>query len=125
MRPPLVQAWMASITEMGSGALLIAGLLTPLAAAGLIGVMSVAFVVEHRTKGFFIYNPGQGWEYVAVIAAAALALATLGGGKYSLDHALDIELTGKWAGLLIGLVAGFGGAALQLAVSWRPVKKAS
>ena len=125
MRPPLVQAWMASITEMGSGALLIAGLLTPLAAAGLIGVMTVAFVVEHRTKGFFIYNPGQGWEYVAVIAAAALALATLGGGKFSLDHALDIEMTGKWTELLIGLVAGFGGAAVQLAVSWRPVKKTS
>ena len=123
MRPPLVQAWMASITEMGSGALLILGLLTALAAAGVIGVMTVAVVVEHRTKGFFIYNPGQGWEYVAVIAASALALATLGGGKYSLDHAFDIEMTSTWVGLVIGLVAGIGGGALQLALSWRPVPK--
>lgn len=123
MRPPLVQAWMASITEMGSGALLILGLVTPLAAAGLIGVMTVAFVVEHRTKGFFIYNPGQGWEYVAVIAAAGLALGTLGGGRFSLDRAFDIDITRKWGGLLICIIAGFGGAALQLAASWRPVKK--
>ena len=107
------------------GALLILGLVTPLAAAGLIGVMTVAFVVEHRTKGFFIYNPGQGWEYVAIITASALALGIMGGGKYSLDRAFDIEMTGKWAGLLVCLIAGFGGAAIQLAASWRPVKKAA
>ena len=123
MRPPLVQAWMASITELGSGLLLIVGLLTPLAAAGLLGVMAVAFSVEHRTKGFFIYNPGQGWEYVAMIAAAAVAMGAVGGGRASLDHVFDLTLKGTWAGLLVTLVAGIGGAALQLALCWRPAKK--
>ena len=123
MRPPLVQAWMASMTELGSGIMLVAGLLTPLAAAGLLGVMSVAFTIEHRTRGFFIYNPGQGWEYVATIGAIAVAVGTIGGGKVSLDNAFDIAFTSKWAGLLVTLIGGLGGAALLLATCWRPPAK--
>src|SRR5262245_27886023 len=53
MRPPIVHAWMASLVELGGGALLLAGLLTPLAAAGVVGVMTVAFVINHRKNGFF------------------------------------------------------------------------
>ena len=86
MRPPMVQAWMASLTEMGSGLLLIAGLLTPLAAAGVLGVMVVAFVTAHRKNGFFIYNAGQGWEYVAIIAATTIVIGTLGAGEWSFDN---------------------------------------
>jgi putative oxidoreductase len=62
MRPPLVQAWLASITELGAGALLVLGLVTSAGAAGLLGVMAVAFWIAHRKNGFFIYMPGQGWE---------------------------------------------------------------
>ena len=125
MRPPLVQAWMASITELGSGILLVVGLLTPVAAAGLLGVMSVAFTIAHRANRFFIYNPGQGWEYVAMIAAIALAIGTIGGGKVSLDNAFDIAFTAKWAGLIVTIVGGLGGAALLLATCWRPPAKKS
>ena len=34
-----MHAWAAAVTEMGSGVLLVLGLLTPFAAAGLVGVM--------------------------------------------------------------------------------------
>ena len=56
------------------------GLLTPLAAAGMIGIMVVAIVVAHWKVGFFIFKPNQGWEYCASIAVAAFCIATIGPG---------------------------------------------
>jgi putative oxidoreductase len=123
MRPPLVQAWLASVTELGAGALLVVGLLTPLAAAGLFSVMLVAFMTAHRTNGFFIYNPGQGWEYVGMIMVIAVVLGTLGAGGWSLDHALEIIWWRGWRGLATVLVLGGGGAAALLATCWRPPAK--
>lgn len=123
MRPPLVQAWLASITELGAGALLIAGFFTPLAAAGLFGVMLVAFLIAHRSNGFFIYNPGQGWEYVAIIMAMAFAVGSLGPGEWSLDNAFDITLFDGWAGPLTVVFGGGVGALVLLAACWRPPTK--
>ncbi len=126
MRPPLVQAWLASITELGAGGLLVVGLLTPLAAAGLFGVMVVAFLIAHRANGFFIYNEGQGWEYVAMVMLMALTIGTLGAGKWSLDNAFGIDWwQSGWRGFLTVVLAGGGGALLLLATCWRPPKKAS
>ena len=42
MRPGILHAWIASLTELGAGALLMLGLLTPLAGAGVVGMMLVA-----------------------------------------------------------------------------------
>jgi putative oxidoreductase len=42
MRPGVLHAWTASLTELGAGALLTLGLGTPLACAGVIGTMAVA-----------------------------------------------------------------------------------
>jgi putative oxidoreductase len=123
MRPPLVQAWVASVTEIGSGALLVLGLLTPLAAAGLFGVMAVAWIIAHRSNGFFIYNEGQGWEYVAMMCAAALCVGTLGAGGWSLDDAIGIDWWTGWRGAATVLIAGGGGALLLLALCWRPPKR--
>jgi putative oxidoreductase len=125
MRPPLAQAWLASITEIGSGVLLILGLLTSLAAAGVFGVMVVAFLIAHRTNGFFIYNPGQGWEYVAMIMAMTIAIGTLGPGEWSLDNALDLAVFSGWRGLICVLAVGGGGALALLGACWRPPAKTS
>ena len=46
MKPGVLHAWLASLTELGSGALLVVGLLTPLAGAGVVGVMVVAWVTD-------------------------------------------------------------------------------
>jgi putative oxidoreductase len=123
MRPPLVQAWLASLTELGAGALLVLGLLTPFGAAGVTGVMAVAWIIAHRKNGFFIFRPGQGWEYVMVLLSCGVVLGTVGPGEWSLDDALDItdDLSGT-TGLLIALVAGVGGALVLLAACWRPPK---
>lgn len=121
MRPAKVHAWLASITELGAGALLVLGLLTPFAAAGVIGVMAVAWITAHRTNGFFIFRPGQGWEYVMVLLVCGVLLGAVGPGEWSLDDALELsdELSGV-TGLLLAVVAGGGGAAALLAACWRP-----
>lgn len=122
MKWPTWQARIAATTEIGSGLLLAVGLATPLAAAGFIGIMLVAIVVTHWANGFFVFKPGQGWEYCASIAVVAWVIATIGAGKYSIDHVIhkDVE---NWTGALIAGVLGVGGAISQLAVSYRPPKK--
>jgi len=121
MKWPGAQARIAAVTEMGAGVLLAAGLLTPLAAAGIIGVMVVAIVVAHWKVGFFVFLPNQGWEYCASIAVAAWAIATVGPGRYSLDHALDwVGEPTAWAGAIVAAVLGVGAAVGQLLVSYRP-----
>jgi putative oxidoreductase len=119
MRPGRVHALLAATTEVGTGLLLVAGLLTSFAAAGLVGLMVVAGWTVHRHNGFFIIK--EGWEYVFMLAIVAIALATFGPGDWSLDGALDIDrdLDG-WTGMAIsaglGLAAGVG----LLAVFYRP-----
>jgi putative oxidoreductase len=126
MKPGWLHAWLASITEIGAGVLLLLGLLTPLACAGVIGVMLVAFITNHAKNGFFIFRPGEGYEYVLTLLVVSTCLAMLGPGEWSVDDALLDEpgdLAG-WTGLLIAAVAGYGGALLLLAVFWRPEKRA-
>jgi putative oxidoreductase len=120
MRPGRVHAWLASGTEVGAGVLLLLGLLTPLAAAGVVGVMAVAGITNHRGNGFFIFRPGEGWEYVLTLGVVALCIGALGPGRWSLDDALDLLDLSGWTGVALTLGAGVGGAALLLAAAWRP-----
>ncbi len=121
MRPGRLHAWTASLTEIGAGVLLVLGLATPVASAGVVGVMLVAWVTNHARNGFFIFRPGEGYEYVMTLSVVALALAALGPGSWSLDHVAGIghQLRG-WTGLAIAAGAGAVGAALLLAGFWRP-----
>ena len=124
MRMPLLQAWLASLTEVGAGVALVLGLLTPLGGAGVVGTMAVALIANHFKNGFFIFNKGEGYEYVMTLLLCGVVLGTVGPGSWSLDDALDIrdDLTGT-TGLLLSLVAGGVGALLLLAVFWRPVRE--
>jgi putative oxidoreductase len=121
MRPGRLHAWLASLTEVGAGAMLIVGLVTPLAAAGAVGVMVVAWITNHRTNGFFIFRPGEGYEYVMTLTFVGVAVGLLGAGEWSIDGTSDTlaDLAG-WSGLWIVLGAGVGGALALLAVFWRP-----
>jgi len=117
MKPGKVNAWAAALTETGTGVLMTVGLLTPFAAAGMVGVMVVAWFT-HRGE-FYVFK--DGWEYNFVIGAVAIAIGTLGAGAFSLDclFGLDETLSG-WTGLAIaaglGLLAGFG----TLAIFYKP-----
>jgi putative oxidoreductase len=124
MRPGVMHAWMASLTEIGAGSLLVVGLLTPIACAGVVGVMLVAWVINHLKNGFFIFRPGEGYEYVMTLLLVAVALGTLGPGNWSIDgHVSALQQLWGWPGFGIALGAGGGGAALLLATFWRPPKK--
>lgn len=125
MRPGWMHAWTASLTELGAGVLLVLGLLTPFAGGAVIGVMVVAWVTNHLRNGFFIFRPGEGYEYVMTLTACGVLLATTGGGRWSLDEALGIFDPPGWTTTALALAAGFGGAALLLAVFWRPVRAPS
>jgi putative oxidoreductase len=122
IRPGKVHASLATVTELGSGTLLLLGFLTPLAAAGVVGTMLVALIANHLRNGFFIFRPGEGYEYVLFIVLSGFAIGALGGGRISLDHAFKLHLDG-WLyggkGLAVTAV-GAVGALLLLATCWRP-----
>lgn len=121
MKPGIVHAWLASLTEVVGGVLLVLGLLMPVAGATVIGVMLVALVTNHRGNGFFIFRPGEGWEYVMTLTLCGLVLSVLGAGEWGLDHVLELDddLVGL-TGLVVAAVAGGGGALALLAIAWRP-----
>jgi putative oxidoreductase len=121
MKPGWLHAWTASATEVGAGALLVLGLLTPLGGAGVVGTMLVAWITNHRKNGFFIFRPGEGWEYVATLTLLGIVVATLGAGGWSIDgHVATLQRLEGWPGFGIALGAGGGGAALLLLTAWRP-----
>ena len=122
LRYGVLQAWMSVVTELGAGVLLVAGLFTPLACAAVISVMLVAGLLAHRKNGFFVFK--DGYEYVLMIAVACLALATLGPGRFSLDNAFGIEITG-WAGGGIALGVAVVATGGLLATFYRPQPRAA
>jgi putative oxidoreductase len=109
LRPGRFNAWLAALTEFIAGVLLALGLVTPVAAAALTAVITVAVLKVHLHHGFFITN--NGYEYNVVLAAAVFSLAAIGAGSLSLDYAIGIDLTGVgWAfgALGAGVIAGLG-----------------
>jgi len=122
MRPGWLHARLAAGTEMGCGALMVLGFLTPFAAAGIVGLMTVAGIVAHRHNGFFIFLPGGGWEYVLIFGLAAGASGTLGAGYLSIDHAIGLD-GGEWWTFAVSFGLGLVAAALLLALCWRPAPR--
>jgi putative oxidoreductase len=119
VRPGRLNALLATATELAAGLLLVLGLLTSPAAAAVVGTMLVALVTNHLRNGFFVFRPGEGYEYVLMIIVASCALGALGAGTWSVDHHTSTHVDG-WAGL--ALTAGLGATAgvITLAAFWRP-----
>jgi putative oxidoreductase len=125
MKPGILHAWLASLTELAAGAAIVVGLLTPWAAGAILGVVLVAFVTNHVHAGFFVFRrPTEGWEYLMNLSAMLLALACLGPGEWSLDDKIDYAPSNWWS-LIITLVIGIGGAASLLVVFWRKPQPAA
>lgn len=106
MEPALPNAVAAGATEAGCGAMIVAGLGTPLASAGLIATMLTAIRTVHWKNG--PWNSNGGWEYNATVIATLVALTDNGPGRLSLDAALGQMRSGpRWAlgALALGAVA--------------------
>jgi putative oxidoreductase len=76
---------LSSFIEFFGGLALLVGLLTRLAALGLVADMLGATLLVHLANGFF--NP-NGVEFTMTLCAVAATFAIAGAGRYSLDHAI-------------------------------------
>lgn len=116
-RQARAQAAISSALEVGAGAALVTGLATPLAASAVVGTMAVAGQTVHRPNGFFVVD--EGWEYVALVAAGATALASMGSGRFSIDRAVGLDRWGSPTGrALVAVGLGIGGAIAHLKAFW-------
>jgi len=72
--------------------LLVLGLATRFAAAGIATIMVGAIATVHAPNGFFMnwsgQQAGEGFEYHLLVIGITLALLLAGGGRWSADHAL-------------------------------------
>ncbi len=109
LKPGRVHAAAAGAMEFGGGLLLALGLVTPVASLALIAVMTAAVITVHYPKGVWATNGG--YEYNLVLASVVFAVAGVGPGAWSLDHALGLSMHGVlWAigALVLGLAGGIG-----------------
>jgi putative oxidoreductase len=119
-----LQAMNVTYTELLFGATLVLGFLTPLSYGAVASIVLVALVTNHWKNGFFINNPGEGWEYVGTIGVLAIALGGIGPGEWSLDDALGFNFPFEHdTALLISAAVGILGTAIFLAIFWRPPAK--
>ncbi|MDX1690243.1 MAG: DoxX family protein [Acidimicrobiia bacterium] len=124
-RSPTVQWFFMTFVEIGVGLALAAGFLTSVGGAGTVALLFVAFWTVHRDAGFWITaRPDEGYEYVLVLVAIGAALAVVGPGEWSVDHALGIaDALDGWVGAAI-FGAGFVASVGQLVLFYRPSEAA-
>lgn len=82
---PEIAAPFVAFVELIGGILLVLGLFTRLAGVLLAIDMVVALVLVHLSAGLWVGEGG--YEFVAVLGAASLALALTGAGRFSIDGA--------------------------------------
>ncbi|MEV5146193.1 DoxX family membrane protein [Streptomyces sp. NPDC052727] len=112
-RPGKLFAVIGGLSELLGGLGLALGLLTPLAAAALIGVMINAMVTVTAAHG--PWDTDGGVEYNVAIAVAALAVAAIGPGRLAADRFFRWG-RGGWAEAAVALGLGGVGAAISLSV---------
>jgi putative oxidoreductase len=85
--PPAVQ-FFAALVEFGSGTGYLLGLLSPLAALGMLMTMTGVFLEVHiPNHNPFVDSPGRpSAESSIIYAAAAILLLLMGPGKYAIDQ---------------------------------------
>lgn len=112
LRPGKRAAIASGVSEAGGGVLIATGLLTPVGSAAIIGSMVQAIRTVHGSKGPWVTDGG--WEYNAVLIAAMVALADVGPGDVSLDHALGLDRLSGPVVALAALAAGVVGPQIVL-----------
>ena len=92
MHIPKPLAALAILTEGIAPILLILGLLSRVAALGIIGIMLGAIMIVHAPNGFFMNwfgnQKGEGYEYHLLVIGLCLIVVLRGGGLFSADRAI-------------------------------------
>lgn len=85
--PPAVLQALSAVAEFVGGAALILGVLTPLAAFGLVCTMAGALATVHipARHPFVDAGGGHSFELAAIYLAVSLLLLLTGPGRWSLD----------------------------------------
>lgn len=106
----IILAWVAGITAVVGGALVVLGFLTPIAAAGLLALMINSVVIKFG-NGLFIASPAgaNAVEFDVVLGLAAAGLVFTGPGRIALDNGRSWHRRpASWGvlAMVIGVVAG-------------------
>ncbi|MBW4042109.1 MAG: DoxX family protein [Acidobacteria bacterium] len=119
IHPPRRNAVAVAATETFGGAALALGVATPAASAALIATMVTAVRKVHLKNG--LWNSKGGWEFNAVLAAAAAAAASDGPGILSVDALFKRSRWGA-GGAVFAIAAGVAGsfAVTELAKRAKP-----
>jgi len=80
--PPIVWAYLVSITETVSGLMLILGVLPRINATAIAIIALVAMIKVHGPHGFFVAD--NGIEFILLILLTSMAVMLAGGGRYTL-----------------------------------------
>ena len=103
LNPAWLWTGLVILGELGGGLSLVFGFLTPLGAAGMVGVMFMAIFKVHWKNGFF--NGKRGIEFPLSLLTIATGLGLAGPGAYSLDSLFGINLPTPWLFLALAVVA--------------------
>ncbi|HZG15533.1 MAG TPA: DoxX family protein [Candidatus Bathyarchaeia archaeon] len=87
VRPGVLMAFVAGLSEVVAGLLFAGGLWMPVAAALFVITMMVSIVKVHGPNGYWV--TANGYEYNLALIAVAVGLAFTGAGAYSLDSLLS------------------------------------
>ncbi|GAA3154920.1 hypothetical protein GCM10010521_48460 [Streptomyces rameus] len=112
-RPGKLFAVIGGLSELLGGLGLALGLLTPLAAAALIGVMINAMATVTGAHG--LWDTDGGVEYSVCITVVALAIAAIGPGRLAVDR---LFRWGKGGWKEAAFALGLGGVAAAITLSF-------
>ena len=121
-RPGKTFATLLGLTEIIAGLLLAVGFLGPIGPALMVALMIVAMVTVHWKNAFFVATNGV--EHPLMFTVAAIALALIGPGRYSVDYTQGWQRWENpgttWIILAIGVIGGLVALFLR-----RPVQTAT
>src|SRR5512133_515090 len=89
---PYALALLVILIESIAALMVVAGVLTRVAAFGIFGLFTIIMFKLHSANGFFMNwagnQRGEGIEYFVILLGVALTVIIAGGGKASVDAAL-------------------------------------
>ncbi len=96
---PWIVAFLIIVGESFGALGLMVGFLTRLCALGIICIMLGAITTVHWQNGFFMnwsgQQAGEGFEYHLLVLAISTCLLIFGGGKYSADGFITLQIDKK------------------------------